>query len=109
MDTIDRVQRSFNPSLEVEGVVMTMYDSRVKLSNDVVSEVRKVFSGKVYETVIPRNVRIAESPSFGKPVLKYDFSSKGAQAYLKLAREFLQRQGVTVEETPVKAKAPVAS
>ncbi len=100
VETIFRVKQSFNSALEIEGVLLTMYDSRIKLANDVIGEVRKVFKDKVYQTVIPRNVRLAESPGFGKPVLKYDFSSKGAQSYLQAAREFLGRNGVVVEEKP---------
>ncbi len=100
VETIFRVKQSFNPALEIEGVLLTMYDSRIKLANDVITEVRKVFKDKVYQTMIPRNVRLAESPGFGKPVLKYDFSSKGAQSYLQFAREFLGRNGQIFEEKP---------
>ncbi|OGR84108.1 MAG: hypothetical protein A2636_06540, partial [Elusimicrobia bacterium RIFCSPHIGHO2_01_FULL_64_10] len=98
METIDRVKESLNPNLEIEGVLLTMYDSRIKLANDVIAEIQKVFKDKVYQAVIPRNVRLAEAPGFGKPVLKYDPSSRGAQAYLQLAREFLERNGTMVEE-----------
>ena len=105
MDTIQRVKQSLNPRLEIEGVLMTMFDSRIKLANDVVGEARKVFQDKVYRTVIPRNVRIAEAPSFGKPVLLYDFSSRGSQAFIQLAQEFLERNGVVLEK-PAEAPAP---
>jgi len=80
-----------NPKLEIEGILMTMFDARTKLAQDVVAEVRNHFGALVYDTVIPRNVRISEAPSFGKPVLAYDSSSKGAEAYRAFAREFLAR------------------
>ena len=105
VETIFRVKQSFNGGLEIEGVLFTMYDSRNKLANDVTGEVRRVFRDKVYQTMIPRNVRLAESPGFGKPALKYDFSSRGAQSYLQFAREFLARNGVAIEEQ----KEPVAA
>ena len=98
VETIFRVKQTFNAPLEVEGVLLTMYDSRIKLANDVIGEVRKVFRDKVYQTLIPRNVRLAESPGFGKPVLHYDFASKGSQSYLQFAREFLKRNGIVIEE-----------
>jgi chromosome partitioning protein len=105
LDTIQRVKQSLNPRLEIEGVLMTMFDSRIKLANDVQGEARKVFHEKVYSTVIPRNIRIAEAPSFGKPVLLYDFSSRGAQAYLQLAQEFLERNGMAIEKPSENAPA----
>lgn len=80
-----------NPDIHVEGILMTMYDGRTNLSEDVVREVRKHFGKLVYKTVIPRNIRISEAPSFGQPVVVYDPSSKGAQAYVALAREFAAR------------------
>ena len=98
VETVFRIKQSFNSQLEVEGVLLTMYDSRIKLANDVITEVRKVFRDKVYQTVIPRNIRLAESPGYGKPVIKYDFSSKGAQSYIQFAQEFLGRNGIAVEE-----------
>lgn len=98
METIQRVQGALNSSLEIEGILLTMYDSRIKLANDVAGEVQKVFKEKVFSVRIPRNVRLAESPSFGKPVLKYDFDSRGAQCYLQLAQEFLQRNGTVIDE-----------
>src|SRR3989338_257553 len=103
VETVFRVKQSFSPRLEIEGVLFTMYDSRIKLANDVIGEVRKVFRDKVYQTMIPRNVRLAESPGFGKPALQYDFSSKGAQSYLQFGREFLSRNGVQVAEDAVGA------
>jgi chromosome partitioning protein len=96
IETVFRVKQSMNPAIEIEGVLLTMVDSRIKLANDVIAEVKKVFKDKVYRTMIPRNIRLAESPGFGKPVLKYDFSSKGAQSYLQFAREFLERDGIAI-------------
>ena len=93
--TIERVRKSFNPQLEIQGIVLTMVDTRNKLSEMVESDVRGYYGDKVYRTTIPRNVRISEAPSYGKPVLLYDFGSKGARAYLDLAGEVLKReQGV---------------
>jgi chromosome partitioning protein len=82
-----------NPDLQLEGILMTMYDGRTRLAADVVQEVRTHFGDKVYETVIPRNVRISEAPSFGQPVIYYDPSSRGAEAYRSFAAEFVQRNG----------------
>jgi chromosome partitioning protein len=90
--TIDRIRKSFNPKLEIQGIVLTMVDKRNNLSEMVESDVRNYFGDKVYATVIPRNVRISEAPSHGKPILLYDFQSKGAQAYLNLAGEVLKRE-----------------
>ncbi|MBD25107.1 MAG: chromosome partitioning protein ParA [Candidatus Marinimicrobia bacterium] len=90
--TIDRVRTTFNPNLEIQGIVLTMVDKRNNLSEMVESDVRQFFGGKVYATTIPRNVRISEAPSHGKPVLLYDFQSKGARAYLDLAGEVLKRE-----------------
>jgi chromosome partitioning protein len=90
--TIERVRRSLNPGLEIQGIVLTMFDKRNNLSNSVAADVRTHLGDKVYDTVIPRNVRISESPSHGKPVLLYDFRSPGAQAYVHLASEVLKRE-----------------
>jgi chromosome partitioning protein len=90
--TIERIKKSFNPSLEIQGIVLTMVDKRNNLSEMVESDVRGYFGSKVYTTTIPRNVRISEAPSHGKPVLLYDFHSKGARAYLDLAGEVLKRE-----------------
>ncbi len=90
--TIERVKRAFNPSLEIGGVVLTMFDRRNNLSEMVAADVRGFFGDKVYETVIPRNVRVSEAPSHGKPVLLYDMKSAGAQAYIHLAGEILKRE-----------------
>jgi chromosome partitioning protein len=92
MRTIDVISRNLNPRLSLQGVVLTMFDRRNALSRQVEDEVRKHLGGKVYENIIPRNVRISEAPSHGKPVLIYDFKSAGAQAYIQLAREILQRE-----------------
>jgi chromosome partitioning protein len=93
MRTIERVQRALNPRLELGGVVLTMYDSRNNLSEQVALDVRSHFGAKVFDTVIPRNVRVSEAPSYGKPVLLYDHRCAGAQAYTELATEILRRSG----------------
>lgn len=90
--TISKVKKNFNTALEIEGILLTMYDSRNNLSEQIASDVRSFFKNKVYETVIPRNVRVCEAPSHGKPVLLYDLKSSGAQAYISLAKEILKRQ-----------------
>ena len=92
--TIERVKRHLNPTLEIQGVVLTMFDKRNNLSDMVAADVRGHFGDKVYETVIPRNVRISEAPSHGKPVLLYDLRCPGSQAYLHLAGEVLRRERV---------------
>ncbi len=90
--TIDEVRASLNPGLDIQGVVLTMYDQRNNLSQDVVNEVRAFFGDKVYATLIPRNVRVAEAPSFGKPILLYDHKCSGSQAYIQLATEMIDRE-----------------
>ena len=92
LNTITIVQGNLNPRLQIEGVLMTMFDSRLRLSNQIVEEVKKHFGTKVYSTLITRNVRLSEAPSYGKPVLLYEAVSSGARNYMELAREFLQRQ-----------------
>jgi chromosome partitioning protein len=92
--TLRLVRSSFNPALDIEGILLTMYDRRNTLSRQVAEELRKHFGRKVYNTVIPRNVTLAEAPSHGKPVLLYDARSKGAQSYLSLAKEILSENGV---------------
>lgn len=94
INTIQLVKKSLNKNLEIEGVVMTMYDSRTNLSNEVYSEVKKYFKDKVYKTTVPRNIRLAEAPSFGLPIILYDDKCKGAEAYQDLTKEFLKRQEV---------------
>ena len=91
LHTIDLVRDSLNPTLRVHGILLTMYDKRQRLSNQVANEVKRYFPGLVYETIIPRNVRLSESPSHGKPALLYDICSAGARAYLDLAEEVLAR------------------
>ena len=93
LKTVDQVRRSLNPSLTIHGVVLTMFDPRNSLAGQVVADVRAFMGEKVYETVIPRNVRVSEAPSYGKPVLLYDLKCSGSQAYLKLASEVIQREG----------------
>jgi chromosome partitioning protein len=89
LDTIHRIRVSANPDLSIRGLLLTMVDERTNLAKQVVEEVRNCFGEVVFETVIPRNVKIAESPGFGKPIMLYDVTSKGAIAYLKLAKEFV--------------------
>src|SRR5208283_2245469 len=92
LKTVDQVKSSLNPTLTIHGIVLTMYDSRNNLSNQVVADVRQHMGSKVYDTVIPRNVRISEAPSYGKPVLVYDLKCVGSEAYLRLATEIIQRE-----------------
>ena len=92
MSTVQLVKKSLNKKLDIEGVIMTMFDFRTNLSNEVLKEVQKFFNEKVYKTTIPRNVRLAEAPSFGLPIMLYDEKCKGAEAYVNLTKEFLNRQ-----------------
>ena len=89
MATLQRIQESLNPTLEIEGILLTMYDARNSLAKQVQDEIRSHFGPKVFRTVIPRNVTLAEAPSYGKPVMLYNAASLGAQAYLDLGKEFL--------------------
>ena len=91
LSTVQRVQDSLNPELEVDSVLLTMYDNRLNLSRQVAADARSHFGDKVFTTVIPRNIRLAEAPSFGKPIVVYDVSSVGAQAYMAVARELIDR------------------
>jgi chromosome partitioning protein len=91
-ESIDQIQTALNPGLEIQGVVLTMHDQRTGLSRDVARDVRAFFGNKVYDSMIPRNVRIAEAPSHGQPILIYDYDSAGSQAYIKLATEIIQRE-----------------
>ena len=103
LNTVNLVQRSMNERLSVDGVLLTMFDPRLNLSRQVAADAREFFGGKVYQTVIPRNVRLAEAPSFGKPIILYDLASVGAQAYVNLAKELLDRH-----KAPVSAEiAPI--
>lgn len=92
IQTVNQVKGALNPELSIHGIVMTMYDSRNNLSNQVVEDVREHMGDKVYDTIIPRNVRVSEAPSYGKPALLYDLKCSGSQAYLKLASEIIQRE-----------------
>ena len=92
LSTVEQVKRSLNPGLTIHGVILTMFDARNNLASQVVADVRAFLGDKVYETVIPRNVRVSEAPSYGKPVLLYDLKCSGSQAYLKLASEVIQRE-----------------
>ena len=92
LNTVRLVQKHFNPGLEIEGVLLTMYDARTNLGAEVVEEVRRYFQEKVYDTIIPRNVRLSEAPSHGKPIIDYDPRSKGAEVYQALAKEVLVRE-----------------
>lgn len=87
VETIKRIKKALNPTLFIQGIVMTMYDARTNLAVQVVDEVKRFFPGKVYKTIIPRNVRVSEAPGFGKPIIYYDKASKGAEAYMELAAE----------------------
>jgi chromosome partitioning protein len=92
LQTVEQVRTTLNPNLSIHGIVLTMFDSRNNLSNQVVADVRQFMGAKVYNTMIPRNVRISEAPSYGKPVLVYDLKCVGSEAYLKLATEVIQRE-----------------
>ncbi|PPD30654.1 MAG: chromosome partitioning protein ParA [Hyphomicrobium sp.] len=91
-ESIDQIRATLNPTLEIQGVVLTMYDQRTTLSREVAANVREFFGSKVYETVIPRNTRVAEAPSHGKPILLYDYDCAGSQAYIRLATEIIERE-----------------
>jgi chromosome partitioning protein len=95
-DTLDRVRGTFNPALEVRGILLTMFDERTNLSSQVREDLRSHFPDKILETVIPRNIKLAEAPSFGKPALLYDIRSKGSESYIRLAREILnyEKKGI---------------
>jgi chromosome partitioning protein len=98
LDTINQIQQSLNPNLEIEGILRTMYDPRNSLTNDVSAQLHEHFPDKVYRTVIPRNIRLAEAPSYGMPALYYDNQSKGAKAYLALAGEMLRKSDYALSE-----------
>lgn len=92
MDTIDRIRESFNHPLEIAGILLTMYDDRTNLTRQVAADLREFFQDEVFKTIIPRSVKLAEAPSFGKPILSYDPRSKGAESYIQLAKEILDRE-----------------
>jgi chromosome partitioning protein len=91
MNTINRIKENFNPVLDIKGVLLTMYDERTNLSKQIEDELRKYFKAKVYNTIIPRNIRLSEAPSFGKPIQIYDIKSSGARAYMSLAKEMMRK------------------
>ena len=97
MDTIDRIRQAFNHPLEVEGILLTMFDDRTNLTRQVAADLKGFFGKQVLETVIPRSVRLAEAPSFGKPILAYDVRSRGSESYIKLAKEILAH-GLTLRK-----------
>lgn len=104
LETIEQLQQTVNPNLKIEGILRTMYDPRNRLTNDINKQLHQHFAEKVYRTVIPRNVRLAEAPSFGKPILHYEKNSQGASAYLALAGEIIRRdelQTTVLQEQPV--------
>jgi chromosome partitioning protein len=105
MATLSRIRQGLNPTLDVEGVVLTMYGDRTNLGAQVAREIRQFFESKVFDTVIPRNIRLAEAPSHGLPVLLYDPRSRGAEAYVSLAHELLKRNGANVQRATTAAKA----
>lgn len=98
LNTIKIVRQHLNPELEIEGVLMTMFDTRLRLSNQVAEEVRRYFGDKVFETIVQRNVRLSEAPSFGKPAILYEASSKGARNYMALAREILEHNEEYIDQ-----------
>lgn len=109
LDTIARLRDSFNAKLEIEGVVLTMYDERTNLAQQVTQELKNFFAEKLFQTTIPRNVRLAEAPSYGKPALLYDVRSRGAESYIRLAKEVMERhqkQAATPAPQPMEAAAP---
>jgi chromosome partitioning protein len=98
LNTVHLVQRSLNERLAIEGVLLTMYDARLNLSRQVAADAREYFANQVFETVIPRNIRLAEAPSFGKPIILYDVASIGAQSYMSVAKELMARNTVPAPE-----------
>ena len=102
LNTINLVQQNFNPTLAIDGVLLTMYDSRINLCRQVAADAKEYFGAKMFPTVIPRNVRLAEAPSFGKPILMYDIQSVGAKSYLATAQELVRRtEALSPTESPV--------
>ena len=98
MSTVRQVKRLYNPLIDIEGVLLTMFDGRLNLTHQVVNELKRFFPRKVYNTVIPRNVKLSEAPSYGLPIIYYEKSSKGAAAYISLADEFLKLNGKAPKE-----------
>lgn len=108
-DTLARIRRSLNPSLTIEGLLLTMYDERTNLSAAVASDLRDFYGGQVFEAVIPRNVRLAEAPSYGKPIIIYDIKSKGAESYIQLAKEIMAHDKKSVGQGPERIAVGQAS
>jgi chromosome partitioning protein len=108
-DTLARIRRSLNPSLTIEGLLLTMYDERTNLSAAVASDLRDFYGGQVFEAVIPRNVRLAEAPSYGKPIIIYDIKSKGAESYIQLAKEIMAHDKKSVGQGPERVAVGQAS
>jgi chromosome partitioning protein len=100
LNTVHLVQQGVNPRLGIAGVLLTMYDARLNLSRQVAADAREYFGAKVFQTIVPRNVRLAEAPSFGKPIILYDVASVGAQAYMNVARELIERTQSELAESP---------
>jgi chromosome partitioning protein len=115
LDTLMRIRRSLNPSLAIEGILLTMYDERTTLSRQVAADLRSFFGPQIFNSIIPRNVRLAEAPSHGKPIMFYDISSKGAEAYIQLAKEIIANdqkragQGAGSADTGARAAAAAAA
>jgi chromosome partitioning protein len=99
LDTVDRIKESFQHDLKIEGILLTMYDDRTNLTKQVADDLREFFSDEIFKTVIPRSIRLAEAPSFGKPILLYDVRSRGAESYIKLAKEILANEQRTRTST----------
>lgn len=108
-DTLARIRRSLNPSLTIEGLLLTMYDERTNLSAAVASDLRDFYGGQVFGAVIPRNVRLAEAPSYGKPIIIYDIKSKGAESYIQLAKEIMAHDKKSVGQGPERVAIGQAS
>jgi chromosome partitioning protein len=106
LNTVHMMQRGVNPALNIDGVILTMYDARLNLSRQVAADAREYFGAKVFETMVPRNVRLAEAPSFGKPIILYDVASVGAQAYMGIGRELLRRHAQTQPAIDVARPVP---
>jgi chromosome partitioning protein len=109
MDTIERLRQSFNPGLEIEGVVLTMYDDRTNLAQQVTQELKSFFTDKLLQTIIPRNIRLAEAPSYGKPALLYDVRSRGTESYIRLAKELMERATLRQRDFAPMTGTPAAS
>ncbi|HVT93894.1 MAG TPA: ParA family protein [Bryobacteraceae bacterium] len=98
LDTVERVRESFDTSLRVEGVLLTMYDERMNLTRQVAADLREFFGSEVFQTVIPRSIRLAEAPSYGKPIITYDVRSRGAESYIQLAKEILAHEQTSIQK-----------